>query len=458
MTQPTHSTTPVAAQSGELVINLCSSTTPMALVKPTAPELARFTFFVSRRREEGRERFRLHMGYFDTREEAEHILTAIRDLYPAAWVGDAPGKRLKLPQRPDVTATSPTPSPSPAPVARPPPMALRNGSNVREVLAELAAAPTATRALPAAASFRPAAPPAPRVPSPPGTAPAAAARKAAIGAADPALARIRPVRDGSDLSDSQVLKVLERRRSAALAAAPSGSEPASAAAGQIAIVGPEDTQTWRDIKAQLRRDAAVHFAVQLNWSVTPIDLAKVPGLAIFNAYTLYKIEGNRDGRKWYGLRLGFFSDALAAKQVALYVRSEFTSVAVVPVSATEREQAKVIGAIDLPAAPRASRSAGDDDPIRLIDDDTPARPSKPAVAAPRAQLPEPDPDPRRQAGGPRGPAQSLEETLEILGASQLAIDDGHGERINLDVRAPAASRSTSTFSKLLDRLTERLRS
>src|SRR6185437_5060931 len=48
---------------------------------------------------------------------------------------------------------------------------------------------------------------------------------------------------------------------------------------------------------------------------------------------------SREGRKWYGLRLGFFNDAISAKQVAYYVRSEFNSVAVVPVSPQERDRA-----------------------------------------------------------------------------------------------------------------------
>ena len=55
-----------AATTGGYVINLTSSTTPMALSQPKDPTLAQYTFFVSRRREDGRERFRLHMGYFET--------------------------------------------------------------------------------------------------------------------------------------------------------------------------------------------------------------------------------------------------------------------------------------------------------------------------------------------------------------------------------------------------------
>src|SRR5258708_6000571 len=81
--------------AGPFVLNLTSSTTPMALSNPEQPELKRFSFFVSRRFEEGRERFRLHMGYFSTLKEAEEWLVAVRDIYPGAWAGEAPGKKLR---------------------------------------------------------------------------------------------------------------------------------------------------------------------------------------------------------------------------------------------------------------------------------------------------------------------------------------------------------------------------
>ncbi len=107
----------------------------------------------------------------------------------------------------------------------------------------------------------------------------------------------------------------------------------------------------------------------------PVDLDKVPPLAIFSAYTLYTVEGSREGSKWYGLRLGFFSDAISAKQVAYYVRSEFASVAVVPVSPQEKDRAseedskKANSAL---AFPRKSRQ-GPVDEFKLIDvDETPA--------------------------------------------------------------------------------------
>src|SRR5690348_3953612 len=90
LTRPTGAST-----TGGFVINLTSSTTPMALSQPKDPTLAQYTFFVSRRREDGRERFRLHMGYFETLQAAEEMLTIVREVYPQAWAGEAPGKNLK---------------------------------------------------------------------------------------------------------------------------------------------------------------------------------------------------------------------------------------------------------------------------------------------------------------------------------------------------------------------------
>ncbi len=536
MSQPTSSAVRSASSAavGPYVINLCASMTPMALTRPTAPELARFTFFVSRRREEGRERFRLHMGYFQTREEAEQLLALIRDLYPAAWVGEAPGKRLAAREagkgvnsasavaatvdavgkdtagqsanaKPGDAKTADAKAPAGAPTARSsttaakaaaraaphadraaatPPAAPASAprragaqvppSNVREVIASLDT-PSTTAASTAAPSAAPAAPVA-APPSAAGGAPVqrrAGARAAPVGASG-AAARGAAAGSPDELSDSQVLRILETRRASATGQSASG---ARVAASDIRMLNPDDTQTWRDIRAQISRDAAVHFAVQLAWSVTPIDLERIPGLAIFNAYTLYKVEGNREGRRWYGLRLGFFSDAVAARQVALYVRSEFATVAVVPVSAKERLDAMQVGAIELPRrAPAASKAPAGDE-IELIDEavdaalsaqDRPAAGESAPQAAPTPEAPAASPEkpasPVRRSGRPRGTPQTLEETLEILGASQLSIDDGKGVRLDLGSstggtrRGARASARNTTFAKLLDRLTEKLRS
>src|SRR6267143_551386 len=297
--------------------------------------------------------------------------------------------------------------------------------------------------------------------------------------------RVAPA-EGSSLSDTQVLKMLESRR-------PESGEPppADVAHGSIPLLKPDDTGTRRALKEAVVNNAPVSFAVQLQWSVQPAELDKVPPLAIFSAYTLYTVEGSRDGRKWYGLRLGFFSDALSAKQVAHYVRSEFTSVAVVPVSPQEKgratDQDTKAATLTGPVAGRAHTA----DEFKLIDDDTANKAvaallrGKPLAAAKPGARPSAKPMPKvavgravRQPGASAAPAkgrtrggagkvgarehrapQTLEETLEILGASQLEIDDGTGETLNdSGVRHLRVEvQKNSPFSRLLERLSERMK-
>ena len=509
---------PAAVSPGPFVLNLCSSSTPMALAQTDLPQLKRFTFFVSRRFEEGRERFRLHMGYFATLAEAEEWLSVVREIYPGAWAGEAPGRKLR--ERAAAAAAAqaqhaagPQPHAPPAPAARssvPVPAAATPAS--RPVARAPGAKPGASAPRPAAPAVKATTP----APAPASARAGAAGKPVAPSAAQPpAKPAVKPVfedsnvrevlkalgdssltgetrlmhappppppppreapADGSSLSDTQVLRMLEARR-------PEGGEPppAEAAAGGIPLLKPDDTGTRRALKDAVTANAPVAFAVQLQWAVQPVELDKVPPLAIFSAYTLYTVEGSRDGRKWYGLRLGFFSDAISAKQVAHYVRSEFASVAVVPVSpqekarATDQEQAATLAA---PVAARFGRS----DEFKLIED-TDTAPAVPAPAPPRATraastdrpLPrvavgrsvrQSTAAPREGARGgsrvgardKRGP-QTLEETLEILGAGELSLDTGTGERLNdSGVRHLRVEvQKNSPFARLLERLSERVK-
>ena len=622
--------------AGPFVLNLTSSTTPMALANPEQPELKRFSFFVSRRFEEGRERFRLHMGYFPTLAEAEEWLVAVRDIYPGAWAGEAPGKKLREravaaaaaqaqhaagppplavpiaqeasvapPPRPappvqsaqidvpvlnvpTVHAATPGPAraaaPVPAqglrnvPVAKPAPVmrqpAVLNSVPVAKPAATapsvigMMRAPKAAPVAPAAvarsvapaqarsgaplAAVPPAQAAAPRPPIAPvaraaapaaarSTVPTAQPAKAAASTANghqqksgaqPAAARAHtasaaPARPNSkantraalpnsnvrevlkaldetsneaeitgetrmmpapslngldgfsednNFTDTQVLKYLENRRA-------DGTEITGndAESGAISLLKPDDTGTRRALKEAISENAPVWFAVQLQWSVQPVELSKVPPLAIFSAYTLYTVEGSRDGRKWFGLRLGFFSDAISAKQVAYYVRSEFTSVAVVPVSPQERTRASDVEKKADMAFPKKTRS-GPVDEFKLIDSDdqqasalaarpgqsqgqgattkpaAPAKTAPPPVAAAARRAQPKAANSRVRAREARTP-QTLEETLEILGAGELEMDNGRGETINeTGVRHLRVEVQKNTpFGRLLERLSERVR-
>jgi hypothetical protein len=149
----------------------------------------------------------------------------------------------------------------------------------------------------------------------------------------------RPKRSANDasssqgtLSDAEVLKLLENRRAGA------GLVDKASGPPDVPVLPPEDTNTRLVLREAVARNAPVAFAVQLQWSVRPIDVKSVPRHPIFSAYALYAAEGCRAGRTWFFLRLGFFSDAVSAKQVAHYLRRDFASAAVVPVSPQEREQ------------------------------------------------------------------------------------------------------------------------
>jgi hypothetical protein len=259
---------------------------------------------------------------------------------------------------------------------------------------------------------------------------------------------------------------------------------------QVRIVTPEDTQTLRDIRFDIERNAPPCFAVQLLWSVTPISITEHPHLAIFDAYTLYNVEGNRQGRKWYGLRLGFFTDPNAATQVAHYVRSDYPTVAVVPVAEKERDRARGHGpaGVEGEAAPPPARKLRDGSELQqenlagfeLLEDDRPPpakrdlgdgpaevpvlnAAAKPATAKPAAK------SAARAAGKPTGKrvvvrtnggrvtpgaATPLEQTLEILGASTLTLDESREIINDSAIRTPVASgkKKAGRFAKLLNRL------
>jgi hypothetical protein len=285
----------------------------------------------------------------------------------------------------------------------------------------------------------------------------------------PSLAGMDTISDNNNFTDTQVLKFLETRRA-------DGSELTGidVETGAISLLKPDDTGTRRALKEAVTDNAPVWFAVQLQWSVSPVELSKVPPLAIFSAYTLYTVEGSRDGRKWFGLRLGFFSDAISAKQVAYYVRSEFTSVAVVPVSPQERTRASDVEKKSDLAFPKRTRTEPVDE-FKLIDSDdhdvpAPARPrpavatkqAAPAKTAPPATARRPQ-QPKANNGRVRArearTPQTLEETLEILGAGELEMDSNHGENMNESgVRHLRVEVQKNTpFGRLLERLSERVR-
>jgi hypothetical protein len=216
------------------------------------------------------------------------------------------------------------------------------------------------------------------------------------------------------LTDTQVLKILETRRVCAVQ-----DDVDESNCDQIALLRPDDTGIRRALKEAVVQGAPVSFAVQLHWSAQPIDLSRVPSLAIFKPYTLYATESRREGRSCYFLRLGFFPDPISAKQVAVQVRSSFTSAAVVPVVEQEFTRAREAG-MGTSAIPYLGEQRVD----RGID-------SNGASGSPRQSKPLSD-APRRGSRGPEAVAQTLEPLakrgtwtdFDSLGESGVRALDG----------------------------------
>jgi hypothetical protein len=212
------------------------------------------------------------------------------------------------------------------------------------------------------------------------------------------------------LSDTQVLSILEERRTDNTAA----SADATAAARDISLLRPDDTVTRRALKDAVSRDAPVSFAVQLQWSTHPIELAKAPRHPIFSSYTLYTTQARLEGRNWFCLRLGFFSDAISAKQVAQFLFSDFPSVAVVPVNPQEHTTALETGLRSTGAVISAQVRQAAPAPVRQA---SPGGQRAADAAAPR--------EVKGVANTPTRPKRaevSLEETLETLKTVEFAMD------------------------------------
>jgi hypothetical protein len=131
------------------------------------------------------------------------------------------------------------------------------------------------------------------------------------------------------LSDTQVMRILET------GSLGGEDDTGQRAASRVELLRPDDTGIRRTLKAAVAEGMPVPFAVQLEWSLQPIDASRVPRLEIFNGHTLYRTENRRAGRSCYFLRLGFFTDPLSARELACQVRSTFASAAVVPVTELE---------------------------------------------------------------------------------------------------------------------------
>lgn len=90
-------TTPADDTPGDCslyVITFCTASRQMALRVRFVNELAGLSVFRSRTVEHGRERFRMHLAYFESAARAQHTLAIVRRYFPNAWISAAPRNNL----------------------------------------------------------------------------------------------------------------------------------------------------------------------------------------------------------------------------------------------------------------------------------------------------------------------------------------------------------------------------
>jgi hypothetical protein len=106
------------------------------------------------------------------------------------------------------------------------------------------------------------------------------------------------------------------------------------------LVDLESTQTVRALTApELEDDEALRwFVIQLATAEQAFDPDAVPNLDIFSEYRLYSVAWVDQGHNVHALRLGFFSEEIAAVAVASYLGAHYEKPTIRRVSVAERER------------------------------------------------------------------------------------------------------------------------
>ncbi|HEY4970817.1 MAG TPA: SPOR domain-containing protein [Steroidobacteraceae bacterium] len=289
---------------GPFVINLTTSSAPIALPAKSIAGCEHAQLYQLQRIEDRRPRYRLRVGPFASEDEADAILKIVRDIYPGALTATADGEDLRAIANLQPKAAPPPPVAKLAaamapPVASPPVLTVEQKVSVRTP-----AAKPALSVMPAVV-----APPVLRV-----------EQRVPVRAPQP-----KPV--------------------------VAGVPPFKAATPAVPPAGPvhklstplpdlESTQTVRALTQLELNDeqASRWFVIQLSLSEDAFDPETVPNLDIFSVYRLYCVAGIDQGRIVHALRLGFFSEEIAASAVASYLAAFYDEPAIKRVSAAERQR------------------------------------------------------------------------------------------------------------------------
>lgn len=302
---------------GPFVINLTTSSAPITSPAKSIAGCEHAHLYQLQRIEDRRPRYRLRVGPFASEDEADAILQIVRDIYPGALTASADGEDLRAIANLQPKAVPPPPAVKPAAAIMPP----RPVANLAAVMAPPVASPPVLTVEQRVSVRTPAAKPPlsvmPEVVAPPAL---RVEQKALVRApaAKPVVAGVPPIK---------------------------AATPAVPPAGPVHKLSTplpdlESTQTVRALTQLELNDEQVSrwFVIQLSLSEDAFDPETVPNLDIFSVYRLYCVAGIDQGRIVHALRLGFFSEEIAASAVASYLAAFYDKPAIKRVSSAERQR------------------------------------------------------------------------------------------------------------------------
>jgi hypothetical protein len=386
---------------GPFVINLSASSAPIDLPAKGLAGSAHAHVYQVQRFEDRRPRYRLRLGPFTREDDADVELLKVRDIYPGALTATADADDLRIIAALQVKAPVP-PQPAAKPTVPTLVEAIAKQAEAPAVQAPVKAVATQLEApmVPTLveAVTRPVA--APVVPTPvkaaatqveapmvltlaeEGTTQVAAPAASKSVKAAPTRAEapieltlveeitrpvetpaVRPaVAPAAKPVDKPAAQTVAKPAPKAAAPTPAAPKPAAAKPAIPAVmtaiaplrapvrpqaeqasqraINLESTQTVRALTPlELEDDQASRwFAIQLSLAEEAFDPETLPNLDIFRVYRLYSVAGIDQGRIVHALRLGFFTEQIAAGAVASYLAPFYDKPTIKRVSSAERER------------------------------------------------------------------------------------------------------------------------
>ena len=385
---------PVRAPApGPFVINLRTTTAPIALPSKDLPPFDRLHVYQLASRVGGRPQFQLRLGIIDSELEADAILASVREYYPAATkatvdAADRAAIARTVRPAPPASALVASNSAAPAGSASPKSPATPAPTTAIEVVADLrwdidemlpdlakigrrrepvaphcsatpargdrtapATAPPKVEAVPVAPVSTAPARVTATLPTGPIRSEASPADALAVQglAARPASEAVRSERNAPHAEPDALQSIVTRIGT--LIEAVEEHQPTASAAPAAPAVAPapvvqpsapliDSTQTVRALAPLELADAETSrwFSIELMLCEQPIDAEQVPNLDIFGEYRLYSVTGLDQDRLMHALRLGFFSSEVAAQAVSGYLATYFAAPLIKRVSINERER------------------------------------------------------------------------------------------------------------------------